>query len=109
MFFNTNEICLFEGYTKILVALGVVKPGGNITTETDSVEIIDLESTLTSCQPLPNYPNKVYGPIGGLGFSEEPLICGGQPSISYCYYYQNNTWKESTQAQSHRCQFQYCF
>jgi hypothetical protein len=85
------------------VALGVNKSGGNLTTEMDSVEIIDLESPLTSCQPLPNYPNKVYGAIGGLGFSEEPLICGGYPNFSYCYSYQNNGWKESSQAQSLRC------
>jgi len=86
------------------VALGVIKFGENIITETDSVEIIDLESTLTSCQPLPNYPNKVHGPIGGLGFNVEPLICGGYPNCSSCFSYQNNAWKEATQAQSFRCQ-----
>jgi N-acetylneuraminic acid mutarotase len=70
--------------------------GKAATGATDSVEIIDLESPTTTCRILPDFPTNVTGAIGGLGFQDNPIICGGlNASTSYtnkCYSFNVSEW-----------------
>ncbi len=45
----------------------------NLTT----VEIVDLSSSTTVCDNLPNYPYAIRGTSGGLLDKKNPLVCGG--------------------------------
>ena len=70
-----------------MVGMGV---GGGTT-----VEVIDLESSTTTCKNLPNFPIKVFASFGGLGFEEKPLVCGGYFNGGYtnkCYTLKDNVW-----------------
>jgi hypothetical protein len=61
----------------------------------NSCEIINLESSATTCKNPPNFPATVYGAIGGLRFKENPIICGGTQNGSHsnkCYSLENNEW-----------------
>ncbi len=64
---------------------------------TNTITIIDLESASTTCKNLPNFPVSIRSSIGGLGFQDKPMICGGtdyeQKYISNnCYYLEGNKW-----------------
>ena len=59
---------MLTGFTKLLVGVGF---------ENSKVEVIDLESSSTSCKDLPNFPFNIWNAIGGLGLEDRPLICGG--------------------------------
>jgi hypothetical protein len=79
---------------KLLVGSGVTKNG-----KTGTVEIIDLESPHTTCKNLKNFPLPSEGPLGGLGFQDEPMICGGRENVmkyySNCFTLKNNEWTSS--------------
>ncbi len=69
----------------------------NVTT--DDIEVIDLESSSTTCTNLPAFPSQIRGGIGGLQ-EEEPLICGGFDSglgnyTNKCYLLRNGSWIET--------------
>lgn len=85
---------LFLGYSKLFIG-----PGFNAGEYFNTVEVIDLEYSSTSCQQLANYPHSVEGSIGGLDFSNNPLICGGKerPFAYYsdCFSYKQNQWVAS--------------
>jgi hypothetical protein len=67
---------------------------GNTTTNyTDHVEIIDLESSSSTCTILPNFPYQTRAPIGGVIQGRSPLICGGYGNK--CYLYENGSWISS--------------
>ncbi len=56
---------------------------------------------------MQNLPTKVHSAIGGLGFQENPIICGGvQNGISTysnkCYSLENNKWVSSLSMNSER-------
>ena len=58
-----------------------------------SVEVIDLNSTLTSCATPKHYPLAVRGTVGGLIDNEIPLVCGGQvPANNLCFQYTQGSW-----------------
>ncbi len=82
--------------TKVLVGLGYVS--GDEPTNT--IEIIDLESTLTACKNLPNSQLESWGSFGGLGFQDKPLICGGYNSSpkysNKCFSLEGNEWINSS-------------
>ncbi len=64
------------------------------------MEVIDLEYSDTTCQQLANYPREVEGPIGGLDFLDNPLVCGGAGQhvttfYSECFSYKQNQWVAS--------------
>ncbi len=65
------------------------------TGSTPYTEILDLTSPTSLCQNLPNYPDDYAGgAIGGLGYNNEPLVCGGDafnPS-KVCYSIVNGIW-----------------
>jgi hypothetical protein len=70
-----------------MVGMGV---GGGTT-----VEVIDLESSKTTCKNLPNFPIDVFSSFGGLGFEEKPLICGGRTNVgstNECFTLKDNVW-----------------
>ena len=88
-------ICVISfsiGYTKLLVGVGKGLSG-----RLNSIEIIDLGSSSSSCQDLTNFPRKVYGTIGGLTSNKNPIICGGPDEstgqiISDCSTYEDGVW-----------------
>jgi hypothetical protein len=75
--------------TKLLVGLG----GG----KSKNMEIIDLESSSTICQNLPNFSAAMEVTFGGLGLNDEPVICGGQEyrvwqHSNKCFALADNEW-----------------
>jgi hypothetical protein len=88
---------MFKGLTKLLVC------GGFIGVE--DCEVIDLESSNTTCKNPPTFPAGVSGAIGGLGFKENPIICGGLQNTddsNRCYSLENNEWVSSVDLNSVR-------
>jgi hypothetical protein len=79
-------LLLFKGLSKVLICGGY---------NSDTCEVIDLQSSATTCKNPPNFPATVYWAIGGLGFKEKPIICGGWPFETLsnrCYSLENNEW-----------------
>ena len=58
------------------------------------IEIIDLESSASTCSNLKDFPEETIGPIGGLELDNNPVICGGFDSSGMpkqdCF-----SWKDS--------------
>jgi N-acetylneuraminic acid mutarotase len=88
--------------TKLLVGLDDAKGG-----ERNTIEIIDLESELTTCQNLTNFPLALEGSFGGLGFQDKPLICGGScrnyNDSNKCFSLEGNEWINSSSFNSGKC------
>jgi hypothetical protein len=87
---------LIKGFSKILICCGV---------NTDICEVINLASSASTCQNPPNFPAAVYAAIGGLGFKENPILCGGRQngaSSNKCYSLENNKWVSSASMKSVR-------
>jgi hypothetical protein len=82
---------LFTDFSKLLICGGYYK-SGQIS---DTCEVINLESTTTTCKDPPNFPATVNVAIGGIGFKENPIICSGFQNTFYsnkCYSLENNEW-----------------
>jgi hypothetical protein len=43
----------------------------------NSAEVIDLETSATTCDNFTPFPHYFTGGVGGLGFRNEPLTCQG--------------------------------
>jgi hypothetical protein len=87
---------LFKGFSKLLIC------GGH---RTDTCEVINLALSASICKNPPNFPALVESSIGGLGFKQNPIICGGfqNGSISNkCYSLKNNKWVFSASMNSKR-------
>jgi len=66
---------LFTARSKILVLSGE---------ENNGAEILDLRTPNSTCSNLPNLPfDQVLSAIGGLGYKNEPLICGGSLGVNF--------------------------
>ncbi len=92
---------MFKGFSKVLVCGGVIE--GSVAT--DTCEVVSLESSATTCKNLPDLPATVFAAIGGIGFKENPIICGGiQDNVSSngCYSLENNEWVSSDSMNSVR-------
>jgi hypothetical protein len=90
---------LFKGFfSKLLVCGGVI--AGSVAT--DTCEVVSLESSATTCKNLPDFPAAVFAAIGGTGFKENPIICGGIPASNRCYSLENNEWVSSDSMNSVR-------
>jgi N-acetylneuraminic acid mutarotase len=92
-----NIIILFKDFSKLLIC------GGYPFTVT--CEVINLASSASTCQNLTNFPARVFQAIGGLGFKENPLICGGVQNGVFsnkCYSLGNNEWVSSASMYSVR-------
>ena len=72
---------LLLGDYKILIAAGDTATG-----KTNSVEIIDLETTRSNCSNFPLLPRTGYALSGYFGYNNSPLVCGGiyYKYASYC-------------------------
>jgi hypothetical protein len=83
------------GFTKLLVGVGRTE-GGKLTAE---VEIIDLESSLSNCSNLEDFPWPIDMAVGGLEFNDNPIICGGLlsngNSTRDCYSWRESAWERS--------------
>ena len=90
---------MFKGFfSKLLVCGGVI--AGSVAT--DTCEVVSLESSATTCKNLPDFPAAVFAAIGGTGFKENPIICGGIPASNGCYSLENNEWVSSDSMNSVR-------
>jgi hypothetical protein len=92
LLFNIKNIFFFslsvKGFSKLLVCGGYspATPG-----TTDNCELIDLKWPAKTCQNVSNFPMQVVDAFGGLGFKQNPIICGGSLSEG-CYSFENNEW-----------------
>jgi hypothetical protein len=71
----------------------------------NTIEVIDLNSPPKSCKNLPNYPLKVGGALGGLGFKDRPKMCGGynwNVDNKNCYNLERNEWIPASSMNSKR-------
>jgi len=67
--------------------------GHNGPNDLSNVEIIDLHSYETVCQPVQNFPIKIRGISGGLIEKKTPIVCGGlSPYSNKCYMYIKPNW-----------------
>jgi hypothetical protein len=85
-----NAITLHKGLSKLLICGGYPN--------TDTCEVINLASSVSTCKNPPNFLAKVYGANGGQGFKENPIICGGSQDgadLNKCYFFKNNMWVSS--------------
>ena len=91
-------VYFFLDFSKILIC-------GGYNPDIGTCEVIDLESTSTTCKSPANLPAKVYATVGGLQFNENPIICGGRQnniSSNRCYSFENNNWVSSDSMNSVR-------
>ncbi len=63
------------------------------------VEVIDIDNPNTQCEDLPSLQLALRDSVGALGFTENPLICGGSDkgnrTRNNCYSLLSGTWMES--------------
>ena len=62
----------------------------------NEVEVVDLETSSTSCREIENFPDAVGGAVGMIGPNQQPLICGGYYSTgdsTNCYTLENGHWQ----------------
>jgi hypothetical protein len=86
---NIKYLFVFKDLPKLLICGGLMLDLEEVVT----CEVIDLQSSSTTCQNLPNFP--VFVAIGGLGLKENPIICGGFQSGTIpnsCSSLENNEW-----------------
>jgi hypothetical protein len=48
---------------------------------TNSVEVIDLETSATTCNNFTSFPSKFEDGVGSLGLRNEPMACQGMNFI----------------------------
>ncbi len=87
---------MFKGFSKLLIC------GGRYT---DTCEVLNLESSASTCKNPPNFPATVNAAIGGLGFKGNPILCGGVQNgarSNKCYSLENNEWVSSASMNSVR-------
>jgi len=51
-----------------------------------------LESSLSNCSNLKDFPASTYGAISGLDFNDNPVICGGAYTQE-CLSWQDSIWQ----------------
>ncbi len=68
-------------------------------------EVINLASSASTCKNPPNFSTNIDEAIGGLGFKENPILCGGwqnRTPSNKCYSLENNKWVSSASMNSVR-------
>ena len=61
-----------------------------------TVEIIDLESSASSCANLGDFPKSRYTSIGGLDFNDNPMLCAGYEFLDAkedCFTWKDSSWQ----------------
>ena len=61
----------------------------------NSIEIIDIGFSSTTCQDLTKFPRETFGAFGGLASNRNPIICGGLGGSRNCQAYENGVWTSS--------------
>jgi hypothetical protein len=82
---------MIKGFSKLLIC-------GGDNPYNDTCEVINLASSASTCKNLPNFPATVNRAIGGLGFKENQILCGGRQNSAHsnnCYSLENNEWVSS--------------
>ena len=88
--------------SKLLVGMGRSLEDFNLL---NTIEVIDINSPPKSCKNLPDFPLKVGGALGGLGFKDRPKMCGGYfRNVHYknCYNLEGNEWIPASSMNSNR-------
>jgi len=66
-------------------------------TFSNEIEIIDLASNTSVCPRIANFPVRLMDPYAGLGYGNEPMICGGTDHTNSirrdCHRYLNGVWR----------------
>jgi hypothetical protein len=89
---------MIKGFSKLLIC-------GGDNPYNDTCEVINLASSASTCKNLPNFPATVNRAIGGLGFKENQILCGGRQNSAHsnnCYSLENNEWVSSNSLNSVR-------
>ena len=81
-----KQIFSFSGFSKVMLTTGFTQSSLN------SVEIIDLLSTVTHCPNFPNFPRSTYFANGGLDNNDNTIVCGGKPDTNDCQSFVNGSW-----------------
>jgi hypothetical protein len=71
----------------------------------NACEVVNLESSAATCKNPPNMLVFVAFAIGGLGYQNFPVICGGEQNgtlSNKCYTLKNNEWLFSNSMNSVR-------
>jgi hypothetical protein len=56
----------------------------NPQNESNSMEVIDIGKSFLKCNQLPAVPSLVKGSIAALGFTQNPVVCGGIEETAKC-------------------------
>jgi len=87
-------VFFFAVYSRLLIGVGATYNDLNLLS---SVEIIDLSPQNLLCDSLPDFPRKIGYAFGGLGYQNEPIICGGLDENeivrSDCSSYTDSGWQ----------------
>jgi N-acetylneuraminic acid mutarotase len=71
------------------------------------VEVVDLSSSSSSCNQLPNYPLKIQRSFGGFFNNTTPIICGGTTDgveiFNKCHILNQNSWITAQSMSVPRC------
>jgi hypothetical protein len=90
---NCSNFLLLSEFTKVLVV-------GGRDDRFDyhrSVEVLDLKSSTTTCKIVADFPFPSTQQMGGLGFQNKPLVCGGwnRTASNKCYSLESTVWTPS--------------
>ncbi len=86
---------MFKDFSKLLVCTGLISG----TAETDTCEVINLDSPAKTCKNLPNFPEQnVFTAFGALGLNDLPVIC----TFNSCYTLKKNAWASSASLKTPR-------
>jgi hypothetical protein len=86
------QVLFLTGFSKVLVVHGSLK-----SRESERIEIIDLETSGTTCSPIQDLPlesENLYGAVGHLFSNDIPVICGGYTTYVYhseCYKFEDGS------------------
>ncbi len=85
---------MLKGSSKLLIC------GGYSPSVTDTCEVINLSSSASTCKNPQNFPTTVHAAIGGLGFKENLILCGGLQNGTHSL--ENNEWVSLASLSSER-------
>ena len=69
-----------------------------------TVEVVDLNSTTTTCKSWQDYPLNLRGSYGDLIDGQTPLVCGGHGTKN-CYLYSDGGWQQTFTMNQNRFHF----
>ena len=79
----------FSDFGKVFVAFGV----DNKDLASNSIEVIDLDSSQSKCDKLSKFPDQNSHNFGGLWMDDQPIICGSYAKGKSCRVLVNGSWQ----------------